>query len=1057
MQKSTAYLLAILLAIANSSHARTLPDFESDSSLDFCAAVELFDASVGARTDSGRIYGFKQFKRFESFWEPRVFPSGEFPDARKIYAETQNYFAKIEKCDSPLAVKWFSLGPNGKPENLLSYNSSGVGRINCVRFKPGSPNEIWAGSANGGVWKSIDGGESWRAMDFPDFMSIGVSDLRICPSNPNVIYTATGDADGWRLAGGFSIGVAKSTDGGESWAIAGPDANLADNLLISRLAVNPKNYEVLLAATSNGILKSDDGGDSWRKTAEGNFREILALDDDFREILCCRTSNIGKTAIFKSYDAGESWREVESFPDDYRIVLKTTPNDPDGVYAVVSDIATNGFGGFYFSPDRGESWILRSDEPNLLGIDPEGAESGGQGSYDLCLAASPENDEVVYVGGIHIWKSVDGGVTWEISTHWTGNYGLPFVHADSHDLEFSPDLGYLFSGNDGGVAFTSDGGESWNDISDGLEITQFYRISARKSYSGAIYGGTQDNGFNYRRGNLWKHSLGGDGTDCAVDCADPAIVYASNPFASLFVSTDSGVSFKPLFSENSADGERAAWTAPIVTHPVESKTVLVGCENVWKISNLGSKVERISFFDVDGSLHSLAVSPANPDYLLASKKNLLYFSKNGGVDWRKIRETKNFITSIVFDCENPEKFWISLGGYDPDEKILRFEGGEITNLSEGLPNLPINRVAVQKNTFERIFAASDAGVFLIDPGNDPVYLGSGTPRQIVTDLEIDEADGRIYAATFGRGVFSAMIDTCEKRVEKLLPDDDTIEICPGDSVLIKPENYFEEYRWSNGETRRVLTAKNAGKYFADVRSGFCKSRTDTIEIIVKDLPELNLSVSGESKLCEGDSLELEASKGFDNYQWNDGAIGRKRIIENPGVYYAEAEFDGCALKSEDLIVELAPKPDRPTIERVGNVLISSEAPEYQWYFDGEPVEGAVYREFAPSEQGIYFVEISNEFGCKNRSEPADFVAGVADTLPQGFCHSFSDGRLRVSIETNGSESFTVEIYNLLGNKVLSAYDLKSPTEINVSDLPRGAYYCKLSGDFGVKIFKFVSF
>ena len=204
--------------------------------------------------------GYKQFKRWEYFMEPRVDENGYF-DPNNLYHE----WVKYQKKQSALAIRgemanWTHMGPDDTPVDINSPTwRRGSGRINCVSFHPTNPDVIFAGAPSGGFWKSTDGGASWTTTT-DHLPSIGVSDIAVHPADPDIIYIATGDGDARDT---YSAGILKSTDGGDTWSTVSLPYTVQEEIIIRRLIINPDNPLVLIAATSQGILQTTDGGQNW--------------------------------------------------------------------------------------------------------------------------------------------------------------------------------------------------------------------------------------------------------------------------------------------------------------------------------------------------------------------------------------------------------------------------------------------------------------------------------------------------------------------------------------------------------------------------------------------------------------------------------------------------------------------------------------------------------------------------------------------------------------------------------------------------------------------------
>ena len=380
---------------------------------------------------------------------------------------------------------------------LQDYGTKrGVGRINNLTFDPNNDNILWVGSPSGGLWKSIDGGLSWTSNT--DLLpNLGVSDIAIDPTNSNIMYIITGDRDSDDT---YAYGLMKSTDGGSTWNTTGLSFNVNSAYRGNRILIHPNNTNILLVSTRKSgygeTFRSTDGGENWDMVLQGPNLISMEFNTSNPNIIYGVTT--GTSKFYRSNDNGISWENMTyeaGLPNsgNSRAVVAVTPANSNVVYILYSS-GNGGFGGLYKSTDGGYNFTLQSDSPNILSWEVNGSGTDGQGTYDLALAVSPINENIVFTGGINIWKSVNGGVNWDISSHWYGNGGTEYVHADQHMLKYNPSNGILYSGNDGGIYKSENNGSNWTDISDGLQITQFYKIGISQTNFGLLLGGTQDNG-----------------------------------------------------------------------------------------------------------------------------------------------------------------------------------------------------------------------------------------------------------------------------------------------------------------------------------------------------------------------------------------------------------------------------------------------------------------------------------------------------------------------------------------------------------------------------------
>ena len=477
---------------AQSPKERNWVDLMNDPKENFYDVVDAFEQYWNGKSiEKGR--GWKQFKRWEAFMEPRVFPSGERNTSNYLFNAFNSAEGISSQTYSPGIGDWSLVGPtNGNSLN-------GIGRINAIAFHPTDNNIIFAGSPAGGLWKSTDDGSSWTTNT--DLLpNLGVSAIVIDPDNSNTMYIGTGDRDGGDT---YSIGVLKSIDGGQTWGATGLSFNVSQSYRVTGLIMHHDSSNFIIASTRAGIYKSIDAGDSWTVTQGGSFQCIVQIPGSNK--IFAGTSSNGE--IWMSTDFGSTWTKITNgLPSSgRRVELAVTPDDTNYVYAIYG-AANNGLYGIYRTTDGGISWSQRHGaSPNLLDWSTTGSGSGGQAWYDLTIAVSPQNKNVVLTGGVNIWRSNNGGSSFSLSGHWYGGGGVSFVHADHHCLIFRPGSNELYAGCDGGVYKSSNGGvnNSWVSRNQGLAITQYYKIGTTDSDPSLTIAGAQDNG-THLNDNGWN-------------------------------------------------------------------------------------------------------------------------------------------------------------------------------------------------------------------------------------------------------------------------------------------------------------------------------------------------------------------------------------------------------------------------------------------------------------------------------------------------------------------------------------------------------------------------
>ena len=737
-----------------------------------------------------KIPYWKIFKRWEWFNESRIDKqSGAFPSkgpSQVLLEYNQQNFQSRSPING--GGNWTSSGPT---TNNSGY--SGTGRLNCVTFHPSDVNTFWVGAPAGGVWKTTNGGANWTVLT-DDNDVLGVSTIALHPNyiNNQTLFIGTGDRDGgsiWTLSGGQSndnngIGILKSTDDGNTWAATGLSFTTDQKVTINEILIDPNNASIMVAATSEGIYKSSDAGVNWVLNTIDNFNYI-DLDfrpGDFSTIYASTKEYWNDSKIYKSTDSGDNWSEVLSVTAGGRIQLAVSANNPSIVYALAAN-NSSGLKGIYKSINSGNLFSIvyaGSDDDSLINNTNHGllnyfcdgsGSNEGQGSYDLCLAADPNNANIIFLGGVNTWKSSDGGISWNNSNMWnSGSYhnscGSPEVHADKHYLIFQNGSSTLFECNDGGIYKTINSGANWTDLTGDMSISQLYRIGASSITKNEVIAGLQDNGTKLFSSNNWSDVKGGDGMECLIDFTDDNVQYGTYVNGQLDITTDHWVN-QISISDNIPGGENGAWVSPYVIDPVNNQTIYIGYEEVWKSVDRGNNWTEISNLNISGKIRSIAISESNNQFLYIANQDTIWKTTNGGNSWTDITGNlptgTNHITYIAIKNNDPNTVWVTFGNYNSDKFYQTIDGGvSWTDISTGLPPIPTMTIVQNKdNTTENeLYVGTDIGVYQKIGANNWTPFCSGLPNVVVAELEIyydpiNSDSNKLWAGTFGRGLWSS--------------------------------------------------------------------------------------------------------------------------------------------------------------------------------------------------------------------------------------------------------------------------------------------------------------
>ncbi len=868
--------------------------------------------------------GWNQFHRWEYLMETRVDKTGFVP-VGIIRKELLKVISN--KRQNKSTANWTSLGPFQVPVDLGGSSPRGNGRINTVAFHPTNPNIFWVGSPSGGVWKTIDGGNSWTGVS-DNWAVMGISDIAVNPNYPDTVYAATGDAD---AADTWSIGILISADGGLTWNPTGLSTNITDNFTFRKLAINPDNPSILLAASNYGMYRTTDAGVTWNATMTStNFKDVELMPGNPQVVYATSKSD---GYIYKSTDGGINFSDITPSalnPSEVaRIEIAVTPDNPSVLVALCANSSDNGFHSIWKSSDSGSSWTKLTDAStiNLLGWETDGSDSGGQGWYDLSLAVDPQDENTFFVGGVNIWKTSDNGNNWTQVAHWYGGGGAAYVHADQHILRFNPLNNNLFSGNDGGIYYSTNLGTSWIDVSSGITVLQIYRMGTAQTDPNISVTGAQDNGSMKRNGTTWNSILGGDGMDCLVDYTDENIMFAEYYYGNIYKSIDGGYTMNPV---NLSQGGNGAWITPYIIDWNNHNTLYAGFDEVYKTTDGGSSWNTISSGLTGGTnLQNMAIAPSNSNYLYVSTYDNIWRTTNGGGSWTDITTglPNEAITSIAVSDTDPLKIWVSFSGYSVGEKVYKSTdgGNSWVNFSDGLPDLPANCIVYENGSNDALYAGTDVGVYYRNVTMSQwQQYSNGLPNVIVNDLEIQYSSGKLRAATYGRGMWESSL--FQEAVNAPVADFayNTNNVCNGtidfqDQSTGVPDTWHWDFGDSNTSTQQnpLHTYAALGTYtVTEIASNIYGSDTTIQTVTLTSQPVSAQFSPNQLEFCSSPAIVdfTNNSTNASSYDWNFGDSNSSQLENPTHTFAADGNYTVlltassllCGTDTETVIISVDP-------------------------------------------------------------------------------------------------------------------------------------------------------
>jgi len=623
------------------------------------------------------------------------------------------------------------------------------GRIRSLVINPTNPDVMLAGSVGGGIWKTMNGGVDWFAVD--DFMAVlSVSSMVMDPTNPSVIYAGTGEGynNGDAIRG---AGIFKSTDGGNTWTQLAATASDAAFWAVNRLALS-RDGQVLLVGTGSGTYRSTNGGATFARIASGISSQDIQFDPSSSQ----RAIASGWGSIAWTRDGGVTWQTAGGLPStlDGRIEVAYARSAPNVIYASVDDQG----GALYRSDDGGATFAFVSAGDLLE----------NQGWYDNAIWVNPKNANDLIVGGVLLHHSFDGGHTWRTLT------GL---HVDQHAIVEPPNYDNatnrtLFVANDGGVYKTSDirpasGDPEFIALNNNLGVTQFY--SGAGSPIGVIVGGTQDNGtllYKPASGTIWSQALGSDGGTTAADPANSSYLYSETIYLSLYRSVNGGAGFAPITQGLADAGTNANFIAPFVIDPNDANRMLAGGASLWRTDTL--KATTPAWSAISGAstdyISAIAVAPGNSDIVWVGRSfGRVYRTHNGTAalptfQTMKVPTNANFITHITISPFDANVVYVTTGSFAPSNVVKTIDGGLTWTDATGtgataLPEAPVHDLAIDPEHPDTIYAATEVGVFVSDDGGQSWELPQDGPANVCVD-QLFWMGTTLVAVTHGRGMFA---------------------------------------------------------------------------------------------------------------------------------------------------------------------------------------------------------------------------------------------------------------------------------------------------------------
>ena len=755
--KRIIILITILLAGIQNNHAQEyLKMMESET----YTVQEIIDNGEAyfAERDQGKGSGYVQFKRWEYNAKRLMNEAGYLPKTEAVLAEIENYNAYLNTSSATrqsLTDNWEELGP--QDWNATTSWNPGVGRITGIAIDQNNSDHMIVGANTGGVWKTIDGGENWMPLgDY--FSNLRVYSVTIHPTNSDHYFF--GSTNGL---------IYHSLDAGATWNLLGDMGSSS----VNKILIHPTDPSIVFATSQNGgIRKSSDGGLNWVAAVTDSQGYDIEFKPNNPNVVYATGTN-----FHVSYNGGESFSTNVTFESAPKMI-GVSPSDENVIY--VLEASGGSFGGIYKSVNAGFTFSeLDHEGRNYFGYDTAGFDSGGQAPRDMDIAVNPEDANEVHIAGVLTWKSTDGGENFSCTSDWVPgnaeNANIGYCHADVDLLLFNGTT--LFAGTDGGIFKAEDTAnvtaEYYEDLTAGLGIRQLYKIGITQTPEVIITAGSQDNGSSfYSEAEGWKDWIGADGMEGFIDKDNSSKMFGMIQFGGVYRTFNGGQTTSGISIPSQGN-----WVTPFEQDPVLTDVIYIGLNHVYKSVASGNNWTAISQ-ELGGNLNQLKIANSNNLVIYTSRGGLLFKTEDGGAtDWLQLPSPGGSINSIAIHPTNPEKIAVATTS---NSKVFVSEDGGLSwlNYKFNLPGFSALALVWDNNGEDGLYLGMDYGIFYIDNTfNEWQPYSTNLPNVIINELEINSADGKIYAGTYGRGLWASPYVPHLLNTTSLLNDTD-VEIFP---------------------------------------------------------------------------------------------------------------------------------------------------------------------------------------------------------------------------------------------------------------------------------------
>ena len=780
----------------------------------------------------------------EFFLMQRVTPGERYPierlQATLAELRERETLVRAQRGDPPGGVKgWLGLGPG----NI-------GGRTRAIVIDPTNPDIMYAAGVTGGIWKSTDAGASWAVAD-DSMLNMAVSSLAMDPTNPNVLYAGTGEGffgSGVRQG----LGIFKSSDAGATWSLLNGTVNGAPTgsfYYVNKIVISPNDHDRIYAATRFGVWRSLDAGQSWSvvlrnpvylagaPASDGctvGCTDLVVRQDTNPDVLFAAFGSFQQDALLRSDDGGDTWLKYTTGANQGRMTIALAPSNNDIMYILMADNGSGGAVGqlvsVFRSDDGGATfnstvdfghpfgpWLLN----NLVlttGCLPDRT-TYAQGWYDNIIAVDPVDPDIVWVGGVDLFRSDDGGATFGLTEYWF-YYTLDplppdYAHPDEHLIVFHPDYDgvsnqTMYVGNDGGIFVTQNARAAttqeecplcpdpldpncdfgpgpeivWDNLNNNYGVTQFYHGDSARD-ADVFVGGAQDNGTNRVQAadapNAWKLVFGGDGGYVAIHPQDSQTMYVEyHEFPSIQKSIDGGDTF--VQATNGIIDNDGIFITPLAMDQLRPNILWTGGRRPWRTRDdaVSWQTAGPDFGGAD-RISAIAVSESSSRFVYLGFTNGYVARTNHGLadnpDWTVFGAGNGlpvgaYVSSVTVDPVDPDVAYATYSSFGVPHVYRTVNGGQTWTSIDGtganlIPDIPVHWLAVRPCDTQQLYVGTELGMFASDDGGaNWLPVNEGAAYTIVESLDFQD-NNTLVAFTHGRGAFRARLIPCAS--------------CPGDA------------------------------------------------------------------------------------------------------------------------------------------------------------------------------------------------------------------------------------------------------------------------------------